>query len=78
VAEKVVGGCAVLLCFQLGGFLSLASFFAMKDGRGDFYLPLLLVLGVCLVVGRFALMWKLVRPKPAKRPKVEEDEDEGW
>jgi hypothetical protein len=76
--EKGVGGCAVLVCFLLGGFLAIASFFAMEGGKDDFYLPLLLALGVCMVVGGFALAWMLVRPRPAKRRGAGDDGDDGW
>ena len=78
MAEKFVGGCVVLMSLLLGCFLAVASAVALIEGQRDFYVPVLLALGVALLVGGFWMMLRLVWSKPAKHPKVEDEIDERW
>jgi hypothetical protein len=74
--EKLVGGCIVFICLLFSGFLALASFFAIMDGKDDEYLDVLGVGGVSLVIIGLVFMLRLARPKPVK-PQSNEDEDMG-
>jgi hypothetical protein len=73
--EKVVGGCAVLGCFFLGGFLALASFAALLAGEDEFYLYGLALVGVGLLVGGVVMLFGLFRSRP---PKNQTEMDEAW
>jgi hypothetical protein len=76
--EKFVGGCIVFVCLLFGGFLALASFFAIFDGEVGEHLYILGVCGVGLVIGGLVLMLRLTRSKPVKSANTEDEEDEGW
>ena len=61
LADMAAGVMAACVCFLLGGFLALASLFAMADGTGDPQLFAVGVLSVGLILGGFRLLGRLGR-----------------
>jgi hypothetical protein len=75
--EKVVGAGVVALCFLLGGFLTVASYNALMNGKDDSYLYGLAAFGVVLILGGCAMLVRLARRQPPKRTQ-RADPDESW
>jgi hypothetical protein len=76
MATKLVGACIVLLCYLLGGFLTLLSFSSLKGGN-HLYLYVLGAIGVFLLLVGTGLLLSLVWRAPPKRTRTTES-DESW